>query len=326
MNSPQQVSEFCQVSKNKLKPVAKTLKDRLDSTLKTAGVDVEVITYRIKTPESVTQKLQTGQYESISDIDDMAGVMVVVSRLSEVSKAMEVVRDSERFQTLEVESNINSRSTHLRPEELRLHEPKLLLALNNVVASSNSSPQVYCEVQFTTMLQYALNKATHDFAYKSRDENIWSNSRLVAQMRGMLEMIDRIVDDFESAPLPEHNTNIGIYQEYEDISKLIVSTFGRDEVKDLRRASITVVNWCRLARKEVSDLKHALDNYPAVIEKRSLDPVSAIFGVMIKEFGVDWVNKKNSYFLITDELLTFVPEVKEIKLGKRVTVDRTAVM
>lgn len=322
MNSPRRVSEYCDVSRNKLSSVAQTMKDRLHLTLESAGVDVEVITYRIKSSESVTQKLQTGYYESISDIDDMAGVMVVVSRLSEVSKAMEAVRVSERFQALDVESSVNSRNSHLKPEEMRFHEPKLLLALNDVIKPTNGSPHIYCEVQFTTMLQYALNKATHDFAYKSRDENIWSNSRLVAQMRGMLEMIDRIVDDFESAPLPERNTNIGIYQRYEDASKLIVSTFGKNEIKDLRRASITVVRWCKLANKNVSDLKDALNRNSKLIEKKSMDPVSIIFGVMIKEFGVGWVNnKKDSYFLVTDELLTFVPEVEEIDSEKRVSIE-----
>lgn len=319
MSSPQEVVAFCKLREEEYKSTAKRLGDRLRTTLNAKNLEVEVIPFRVKEADSVTQKLHTGEYSSISEIDDMIGLTVVVSHLSEVPKAINAVRSSTGFV---VSEDDRPRDSSLKPEDFRYHEPKMYVSLKNKHPDNEQDFGTYCEVQFTTTLQYALNKATHDFAYKSRDVNLWSNSRLVAQMRGMLELVDQIIDDLESTPLPEPITSIGRHEDRAKISELIVSQFDEDEIKDLRRATITTEKWLRQAGKKLNDLQNAFEKHSNILRKKSLDPMSAILGVMISEFGVGWVNKsKKCMYLITGDLLSLVPEVEGVELSKRIRVE-----
>lgn len=275
------------------------LENRLRSELH--GIHVEAIASRKKTAASIQQKLQCGKVKDLSEIRDLAGMTVVVLYRSEITEAIKRLEDSD----LQVD---NPGPIEVAPSDFKYHEPKVYVRPPSSFLERHSLLVDECEVQFTTALQHALDAATHDFDYKGRNYS-WSNFRLVAQMRGVLEMIDRTIDDIDSTTLPPDatvKTPDGMLEAAKVLS-VLTAHFGKEVPDDRRRFAETVLGWLQASGIGVEQLDAALHANPDLVSARSLDATSATLGALLREHN-DLVSNYDGRVFASQELLTLCDE------------------
>ncbi|APZ35458.1 hypothetical protein BOH66_15330 [Microbacterium aurum] len=280
-----------------------TLREVIEPKLRAAlqGLNVEGITFRKKQAKSIHQKLQTGKISSADGIRDLLGFTVVVLYRHEIPAAIELLKSSE----LNVD---DPGPIEVSPSDFRYHEPKIFVRPPSGYLERHPLLVQECEVQFTTVLQHALDVATHDFDYKGRNYS-WSNFRLVAQLRGILEMIDRTIDDIDSVALPDDRT-VATPQpmiEAGSVLEVLENHFESRLPEDRRRLADTIHGWLRAGGLSSDDLNDALTTNPDLVGANSLDPTSAVLGVILRR-APHMVQSYSGRFFISDELRTLCTE------------------
>jgi hypothetical protein len=293
------------------------VRDRLAADL--GGLQPVVIEYRVKSPQSIYHKLQTGRYSSIVDLDDLIGVKVVLLRRSLLAEAQEIVNGCGL--------TIVAGPTHpVEPTDFRHREPKISVRPAPDYLSRNPDKAfVLTEVQFTTALQHALDMATHDFDYKGKTYS-WGNFRLVAQLRGTLELVDRILDDIGSATMlaevvaspPDR------YVKAQALSLVLRDSFASEALPDdMRRMTDTVADWLDAAGLDSSELPDLLKRHDDLTSALSIDPTAAILGALLRERAGDLCARYEGRLPISDELASLCPGIPEPAEEKRVSFDAT---
>lgn len=267
---------------------------------------------RIKGIESVYDKLQTGRYETLRDLNDLVGLKVVLLRRSLVADAILIARSSLQVLHEEVRPQ--------QPTDFSYSEPHLIVR----------PPQDFCErhpelaglsaeLQFTTALQHALDMATHDFDYKGQSFS-WGNFRIVAQLRGSLELVDNLIDGAESlgllarqgASVPEE------YQRRQQLLEVLAAAIPDDKLpKDQRRMATTVDKWIQALPKTAEELREALERHADLVNSVSLNAVDSVLGVLLRECGDLLVEKAECNFCVSSELSTICEEVSKIPMDRR---------
>ena len=293
------------------------MKDRLANELK--ELPSVSVTGRIKSPESALEKLHTGKYAKFSELKDVVALTVVVMHQSEVPKAMAIIRNTNFAITEELNETYDPTDFRYRESKLFLQPPQDYLDRN--VGFRN----IICEVQFTTTLQNALNKTTHDFDYKGSTYS-WGNFRLVAQFRGTLELLDKIIDDIEKASLTDDN-DLAAHPQLlfaASILKIIKNHFSMDILpSDCRRLADTVAKWTTAVQILPEDFDELLARQTKLKEALSLDPISAILGSLLTEYHEALLTNYSGRFYISDELVSMCPTARQVPIERRVEVSAT---
>lgn len=275
-----------------------------------------VIEGRIKSEESIYQKLQTGQYSKLSDLDDLVGLKVVMLRRGQVQQAITIVSN--------ILTVVRSEERMLHPSQFTYRQPHLIVRLPDEYLARNPAVRdVRAEVQFTTALQHALDMATHDFDYKGKSFS-WGNFRLVAQLRGSLELMDNILDNIESsALLAEQGVQAPLdFQQGQAALDVIIDKLASDILpEDLRRMAGTTASWLEAANMSPSDLASAIDRHPDLFSSLSLDPLDALLGTLLRESGAALLSGYDGRFCVSHELETACQEAKAVPDEKRVRLE-----
>lgn len=305
-----------------LTPVLKQVKDYLKSRLhaELGFLNPVTITSRLKDDESIYAKLQTGRYDNLLDLNDLVGVKVVLLRRSLLQQAIDALQASS-FVVLA--SNLE---TEIDPRTFSYHQPHLILRLPNEYVERNPAVgDVRAEVQLTTTLQHALDVATHDFDYKGKSF-AWANFRLVAQLRGSLELVDNILDDIESSAKlgrfdPPPPVDLTELQNVLDamMRRLRIESFP----EDYRRMTSTVAEMLSAADVSVADLEEMCERNGDLVTSVSLTPPDIVLGVLLREVGDRLLEGYEGAFCVPDELLTLCEEVRRIPEGRRVVLGYT---
>jgi ppGpp synthetase/RelA/SpoT-type nucleotidyltranferase len=269
---------------------------------------------RIKEVGSVLQKLHTGKYQDLQNLRDLVGVTVVTLYRRDVQVVMDVVRNSGL-------TIYPVTPKPVQPSDFRYREPKLCVEAPPDYLDRNPELRgVTCEIQFTSALQNALDLTTHDFDYKGRSYS-WTNFRLVAQLRAMLELVDRMIDDIESVDITQ-SESIVIPDEVlnaESVLKVLHEVFEEDELPpDRRRLADTVASWLEAAGIEVQELKSLLDASSDLREASSLDVSSVVLGALTIARGQNLVDNYSGMFVVSEELQSLCSEVGIIPADRRV--------
>ena len=300
-----------------LEPRLKTLRDYLQGRLRTELAELKPITIeaRVKTPEGVSQKLQTGRYQSLADLDDLVGLKVVLVRRSMIVPAIEIVRGACDVID-EVQRKVN-------PTEFAYRQPHLIVRPQAEYGERHPElSDIRAEIQFTTALQHALDTATHDFDYKGASFG-WQNFRIVAQLRGTLELADSILDNVEaSAAFIE--SGVSAPQELIDgqaTLDVLLEAFSPEVLPpDQRRMATIVRAWLAALQKDAEWLRRALGAHADLVHALSLSPVDAVLGVMLREAGDDLVSGYSGCLFVSAELESLCPQANIVPAGRRVVV------
>ncbi len=274
-----------------------------------------VIDPRVKELPSLYQKLQTGRYESLRQVEDLVGVKVVVLRRSEIEPIAAVVRAA--FQLVsEKERVVDPSEFRYRERHLIVKPPEEFLERNDDLAG------LVVEVQLTSAVQHALDQVTHGFDYKGSTLD-WAKFRLVAQLRAALELIDNTLDSMEtSAALIEQSVTLPT-ELIRQVATLGVLRERFDEEalpRDKRRLAETAAELVLAADLEAADLDSLLRRHPDLVAAKSITALDAVLGVLLREYRTPLLERYGRRFFVSEELLTLCPEAAEIPADRVVLV------
>ena len=149
---------------------------------------------RVKSLESVAEKLETSRYSRWSEIDDLVGFTIVITSSAQENAVLAAL--DTRFHR----TSMRSRATAAKPPDvfrfdatrwygrLRKEDPPAKL--------EQSAFEITFEVQIKSAFEHAWSQVTHDLVYKADDVQ-WNKRRLAAQLKALVEQIDVLVEHFE---------------------------------------------------------------------------------------------------------------------------------
>lgn len=268
---------------------------------------------RIKTVQSLSEKIETGRFSSWSEIDDLYAATIVVPNKGKEKGVIEHIGT-----LFDIIKSKRRETTENDPDVFRFDHTRMYCQMKDMSISHQVKSIVF-EIQVKTVFEYAWGVSTHDLFYKA-DIIDWRLSRLAAQLKASVEQLDMIVADSSNAylhvvPSPSKKTDLRRLT-----LELITDFFNNPEVpeeicpKDKSRLSDNI---CSLIKKvDIDKIKHLFSfaNVKANILKRANFPrsISAFqffIGVAI-ENGIQL--NENKALLITFELETIFPASKRI--------------
>lgn len=169
-----------------IKSSADDLASYIEHTLKQACYEKRwLYISRVKDRESFAQKLETGRYAKVEDIDDAFACTIVVANIDDIKLAVNLVR--EHFKVITRRPADPKISPHA-PENFVYDSLRLYCRVQGAHTSRQYGAMTF-EIQIKSFLEHAWSVATHDFNYKTEKVS-WAKSRIVAQLKAMLDNVE----------------------------------------------------------------------------------------------------------------------------------------
>lgn len=282
---------------------------------------------RIKTLESLSEKIESGRYEKWSDVDDLLACTIVIPTLLDEDPVIDFLNRA--FERMHLRKR---GSTQKAPETFRFDSTRFIGRLRRpaTVRPSEMVYQVVFEIQIRSAFEHAWSVTTHALTYKGEIVS-WNRLRLTAQLKAAVEQLDMLILGFDDAASkiassfwPETKAKAEIatffWQQFE--SKLLPSEL---RPKDWRRFSdnaYQMLQSCEWASgKKPHELAAAMSEHMeqeivSLGSERipvSISLLQFVFGVMAK-VGVVTPPLKNRYCpVITTELEALYPAIRSFE-------------
>jgi ppGpp synthetase/RelA/SpoT-type nucleotidyltranferase len=281
--------------------------------------------YRLKTLDSLSEKIETGRFERWSDLDDLLACTIIIPNLSYEGIVIDFLKNT--F----CETNLKRRGTTLKaPDKFRFDSTRFIGKLMPKEGDENNPIfEIKFEVQIRTAFEHAWIVTTHPLTYKSKEID-WKRYRLAAQLKAVVEQMDMLVMGFDQisefiseSAWPEVEAKQTIIKQIKNafLKKQLMEEF---EPKDWTRFSDNVYNMLTAANEAqkmeptkryryveagLKILIEELDKLEPSQVPMSISLVQLIFGILSK---CEFLKPPLSGYIpvITDELLTFYPSVK----------------
>lgn len=298
------------------------LKSNIDQTLGNIADSLH-ITYvkaRIKPKESLMAKIEKEGYKNPADeVDDLVACTLIVNKTSEIDAVKKIIQ--QQF-NIENEKPKRSRS----PNEFIYDAVHLILSFKDHPFISNKDILgKRFELQIRTGLQNAIDKVTREEIYKT-DVLTWQKDRTASEIRANIELLDLLLNSFPEIVAFQEEREYELYKSRNKIIKLLKDVWSAEKLpEDLRRASIIIEEYLKLADAKVEDLSNwlNLDKYSNIVKAVSITPCQIILIILFLEKGVflNNIRRQNRCLLITDEMIDICPELKEIDSSCCVNID-----
>ena len=269
---------------NDLRAIANDLNDYIDIRLKEACSEKKwLYTRRVKELESFALKMEMGRYKSINLIDDMFACTLVVSNIAELNEAESYIK--EHFSIIKRKPKNSNESIHM-PENFNYDSLRLYCQVKPSRLQKDYEHMIF-EVQIKTFLEHAWAVATHDFQYKS-NEISWAKSRIVSQLKAMLDNIELTIHESESLSKSKHIKKV--HSEYKHLNNIIEyyqTNWGEDKLpKDVRRLAQNtneLIFHLGIEFNEVKKIIEAENKIGKGINTLSLSPFQVIVQSLINQ-------------------------------------------
>jgi ppGpp synthetase/RelA/SpoT-type nucleotidyltranferase len=189
--TPAQIRNKYRSVENYFQPLQKLVRDPL---LVYCESHEYAVVSRIKSLDSVAEKVESGRYSRWSELDDLVAFAVVIPTLAEEPAVIAFLRD-----TFE-EVVLRSRGTTQKPPDVFRFDCTRFIGRLRASSQVEAAPayQIMFEVQVRSAFEHAWQVATHALTYKSDDVG-WNKLRLSAQLKAAVEQLDLLVLAFEGA-------------------------------------------------------------------------------------------------------------------------------
>ena len=149
---------------------------------------------RVKSSESLAEKIETGRYAKWSDLDDLFACTIVIPTLTDEAEVLAFLKKA--F----TEDLLRRRGSTLKdPAVFRFDTTRFIGRLGpSEVERSPVLTAMKFEVQVRTAFEHAWSVTTHALTYKAGQVD-WRHLRLAAQLRSAIEQLDQVVSGFERA-------------------------------------------------------------------------------------------------------------------------------
>ena len=280
---------------------------------------------RLKSLESLTEKIESGRYEKWSDLDDIFGCAIIIPNLDHESQVIDFL--SESFESV----ILRKRGSTLKdPTVFRFDCTRFIGKLKDPIGDlSNELKNTLFEVQIRSAFEHAWTVATHDLTYKGEKID-WRSLRLAAQLKAAVEKLDILI--------------LGFHEIYKHISeqdwpelitkKKFESFFCEQFNKKLIPLESQPTNWTRFCENVYNLMKASfkINKYkiPVVAEKaievltgeiedlgynkfpRSISLFQFVMGALIEKDIIKLPLKEKYYPFITTQLIDLYPKISEI--------------
>jgi ppGpp synthetase/RelA/SpoT-type nucleotidyltranferase len=308
---------------SKLTGSLQVLKYEVDQTLGNIATppNIVYVQARIKPKESLLAKIEKEGYENpANEIEDLVACTLIVNKTSMIDTVKKKVE--EKF-NVEDEKSKRSRS----PNEFIYDATHLILTFKDGPLISNKSILGRkFELQIRTDLQNAIEKVTREEIYKT-DTLTWQKDRTASEIRANLELLDLLLDSFPQIDDFQEERKYGLYQTRNKIIDLLKDVWSAEKLpKDLRRASIIIEEYLRLADAQIEDLTKwlKLDTHRKRVEAVSITPSQIVLSILFlekKDRFLQNVRIRKRRLLVTPEMLDVCPELKEIETSFLVNIE-----
>lgn len=274
---------------------------------------------RVKDLESVAEKLESGRYASLDDLDDLYAATIVVPTLKDDGP---VVDELERlFSRVEVRGRTRNRKD---PEVFRFDSTRFYGRLKPSAAERDPRiDRLRFEIQVQTAFEHAWVAVTHDAVYKGGVVD-WRRQRLAASLKAAVEQIDLMVVGFDNVV-----TEIALHDwEASELRQSVLEVFSDlitrniDELlapKSWVRFSNNFVALCEAeaktrGAKNKAVVKQAVDTVKGHVGQaswrspKSVSLFQLVLGILVTE-GVITMKPGQYGAVVSDDLIALFPRV-----------------
>jgi ppGpp synthetase/RelA/SpoT-type nucleotidyltranferase len=291
--------------------VAKRVKSTLVNFCDKEGY---AFTSRIKTIESLAEKIETGRFKRWSDLDDLFACTVIIPRLSQEQDVIDFCRNS-----FNVTKTLKRGQAKKSPEVFRFDSTRISGKLRSTDTSLDPTFNIFnigFEIQIKSAFEHAWAVSTHDLVYKSSEID-WKKLRLAAQIKSTVEQLDTLILAFETVADVIQESDYPELKKKIKIGKLTNSLFENKIPEELRPKDLS--RFCdNLYRILVSagkdeNIQESLDCIKSVINRtstkkipRSISLLQYFFAILV-ENQIITLPLPNYSCHITQELITLYP-------------------
>jgi ppGpp synthetase/RelA/SpoT-type nucleotidyltranferase len=321
---------------NGYEPIIRATADKAKATLQNYCDDHGyAFMSRIKTIQSLAEKIETGRFEKWSDLDDLFACTVIVPTLSQEDAVIAFCKSA-----FNVKKIIKRGQVQKSPDVFRFESTRICAQIHQSKGSEIvEKPSIYdivFEIQVKTAFEHAWSVSTHDLVYKASDID-WGRLRLAAQIKATVEQLDTLILTFDEAfknvsknKWPDVDNKKKIFTKMEefkqkgyipteclpkDLSRFCDNLYklfsdekdaAGEPKKDVTGMPIKDVNSSLKAIED--ELSHLSDD----LFPRSISLLQYFLAILFKK-GLLTQNKAN-YYHITDEILQLYPAMQTLNL------------
>jgi ppGpp synthetase/RelA/SpoT-type nucleotidyltranferase len=271
---------------------------------------------RIKDLESFALKVETGNIEDPSNMNDFFACSIIVENTIMLQDALLLVE--KHFDIVEKKPSTPD-FTPNAPDSFAFDDLRLYVRLKPDAGQPfDSGPNKLCkvvfEVQIKTFLQHAWSLATHDLTYKG-DEVNWAKQRIAYQIKAMLEHAEISIREIEKIKdctvIAKKNRK---FDQLNKINKFLLKNWQRDFLPgDIMRLTANVHHILNGLEINLNELQECLDAESSAgrgVKTLNLSPYCIILQSIINQKP-----QKLKSFLShsTSEIKIFIPREIDTK-------------
>lgn len=141
---------------------------------------------RIKTIESLSEKIETGRYSKWDDLDDFYAATIIIPSLNYETEIIGFLR--KMFVEVQLKKRGNTKKA---PDVFRFDSTRFIGKLQQIGAPTPIG-NINFEIQIKTAFEHAWSVATHSMVYKTNNID-WKLLRIASQLKSSVEQLDLIV-------------------------------------------------------------------------------------------------------------------------------------
>ncbi|MCP2727575.1 hypothetical protein [Limnofasciculus baicalensis] len=296
---------------------AKRVKETLINFCEQKGY---AFTSRIKSIESLAEKIETGRFKKWSDLDDLFACTVIIPTLSHEEEVREFCK-----KTFQIIRTVKRGQNKKAPDIFRFDSTRIYAKLKQI----DDTPQIdrlniykiVFEIQIKSAFEHAWLVSTHDIVYKNSEID-WKRLRLASQIKATVEQLDTLILAFEQTSMVIEDND---YSEIKikrhlatEIKKLFDNRKIPDELqpKDMNRFCDNLYRLMISAQKEEKDLKNIMKQIKTEIESTKINTIPLSIS-LFQYFLAILVSKQiiepptqNYYCHITEEFSSLYPSIQ----------------
>jgi ppGpp synthetase/RelA/SpoT-type nucleotidyltranferase len=150
---------------------------------------------RIKSLQSLSEKIESGRYGKWSEIEDLLACAVVIPTLFDEDSVLSFLASA--FEQVDLKKRGSARKA---PDTFRFDLTRFIGRLRRPEGFVGDEPvfQVTFEIQIRSAFEHAWSVTTHALTYKGEAVS-WNRLRLTAQLKAAAEQLDMLIIGFEEA-------------------------------------------------------------------------------------------------------------------------------
>lgn len=282
------------------------------------------LVYRLKSLESLSEKIESGRFANWSEIDDLVAFAIVIPTLIEETSVVDFLKEKFRCVSLKLRG-----TTQKAPDVFRFDSTRFVGKVQAPPDAAGMRPidKINFEVQIRSAFDHAWIVTTHALAFKSPVVD-WKQQRLAAELKATAEKMDLLILAFQEASRRVQESPWPIIQAKKDIYRFFVSAaeekrFPKELVpKDWSRFTDNVYELGRRCGERPKPAQIARTITDAVsAELSALGPEKVPLSLSLWQITLASLSKTGAlngplaeyWPLITSELETLYPPLKTLQ-------------